>query len=383
MVEEEGELSLCVAVGLTSSASTIKILGYARKVPLMILIDSGSTHSFVSSQVIKILKLPIQPCYAKLKVTVANGQVMYTDSYCPNFKWQMQEESFQGDIRLMKVGSFDMVLGMDWVDSFAPVVINTRPHSLSFFKEERLVTLFGFHEEHKVLPTEGEKLLKLLNKQKFGDVSVVCTLESSQEGTMHKNCPQEVHSLLQSFQKVFEEPQEFPPHRTCDHLIPLQGGAQSFSLRPYRYSFDQKNAIEKIINDMLISQTVVPSHSCFASPALLVKNKNCTWRLCVDYRRLNSLTIKNKYPIPMVEDLLDELKGSKVFSKVDLRSGYHQVRMKEEDEQKTTFRTHHGLWKFMVMPFGLTNTPATFQSLMYQVFEPHIRKFILVFFMTF
>ena len=180
---------------------------------------------------------------------------------------------------------------------------------------------------------------------------------------------------------IFEEPTKLPPFRDHhNHKITLMEGSNPVNQRPYRYVVYQKNEIDKMVQELLKAGTVQPSSSPYASPVVLVKKKDSTWRLCVDYMKLNGMTVKDRFPIPLIEDLMDELGGSKVYSKIDLRAGYHQVRMDPQDIHKTTFRTHSGHYEYLVMPFGLTNAPATFQGLMNHVFKDYLRKFVLIFF---
>jgi hypothetical protein len=170
-----------------------------------------------------------------------------------------------------------------------------------------------------------------------------------------------------------------PPDHDIEFLIELLPGTPPISKRPYRMPVNELVELKKQLAEVQDKGVIHPSSSPQGAPVLFVEKKDGTQRMCVDYRSLNEVTIKNKYPLPWIEDLFDQMKGASVFSKIDLRLGYHQLKIWESNIPKTKFCTLYGLYEYTVMSFRLTNAPAYFMYLMNKVFMESLHKIVVVF----
>jgi hypothetical protein len=194
----------------------------------------------------------------------------------------------------------------------------------------------------------------------------------------HKQSPNN-HPILKEYRDVLpEEVPGLPPRRDIEFSIELAPRAVSVSRTPYRMSTPELDELKMQLKEMMDKGYIQPSVSPWGAPILFIKKKESTLRLCIDYMKLNKVTIKNKYPLPRIDELFDQLGGVSIFSKIDLRSGYHQVRIKGEDIHKTAFLMRYGHYEFVVVPFGLTNAPATFMCLMNNVLTKFLDKCVLV-----
>ena len=186
--------------------------------------------------------------------------------------------------------------------------------------------------------------------------------------------------VVRDFLDVFpDDLPGLPPEREIDFPIDLVPGTAPISLPPYRMAPAELKELKAQFQELVDGGFIRPRNSPWGAPVLFVKKKDGTWRLCIDYIQMNNVTILNKYPLPRIDDLFDQLQGAKVFSKIDLRSGYHQLRIRESDIPKAAFRTRYGHYEFLVMSFGLTNSPASFMDLMNRVFRPYLDLFVIVF----
>jgi hypothetical protein len=250
---------------------------------------------------------------------------------------------------------------------------------MSFNSDEgKRVMLKGITGDSPRIVT-AKKMHAIFRREEIAYAAECFILDTKEEP--HKPYPLDIQKILRKHKRVFDPiPPGQPPDRGFEHIIELEEGAKPVITTPYRHPKKHKNEIESAIKELLAMGNIRPSSSPFTSLVVLVKKKDGTMHMCIDYRALNKRTIKNRYPITQINELLDELHGVLYFTKIDLRSGYHQIKMREQDVRKTAFRCHFGHYEFLVMPFGLTNALATFQSCMNHVFEKQLRKYFLVFF---
>ncbi|KAJ9559068.1 hypothetical protein OSB04_013682 [Centaurea solstitialis] len=359
-VGEKVEVDLNSVMGLTNP-KTMKLEGRIQDQKVVVLIDCGATHNFISMELVEKLSLRME----KTKEYIISMGMKYKEAgsgVCQGVLLYMQGLEVNENFLPIQLGNSDVILGIQWLATLGPTYADWKQLVMKFRVNNQSVTLRGD-------PTLGKSMVSLkamskdIQQEGYG-ILVELNLCLAEQEVQAKEEGGKLEPLLREFEQIFNMPKGLPPFRENDHSIVLKEGSGPVNVRPYRYPHYHKDEIEKLVHEMLEAGIIQPSSSPFSSPVLLVKKKDGSWRFCIDYRAVNKATVLDKFPIPVIEELLDELSGARIFSKLDLKSGYHQIRMKPEDVQKTAFRTHQGHYEFLVMPFGLVNAPATFQGLM-------------------
>ncbi|WVZ12616.1 hypothetical protein V8G54_017146 [Vigna mungo] len=375
------ELSALSAGGLTTP-KTMKLRGHIGHREVLVLIDSGASHNFIDRRVVEELQMTVTKTQPYM-VSLGDGQKKRISGCCEGVKLELGEAQLIERFYLFELGGVEIILGVEWLQRLGEVMVDWGKLKMMYKEGGREVTVRGDPTlERKVVGPRV--LMKMDRTETCYVVWELGSMEAQQNrlknvGLTEKQ-KREMESLLENYDVVFSEAKTLPPNRAVEHHIQLKEGVDPVNVRPYRYPHAIKAEIEHQIAEMLRTGVIRPSHSPYSSPVILVKKKDDSWRFCIDYRALNRATVPDKFPIPVIEELLDELNGASYFSKVDLKAGYHQIRMSERDVEKTAFRTHQGHYEFVVMPFGLTNAPATFQSAMNALFQPYLRRYVLVFF---
>ncbi|GAU34562.1 hypothetical protein TSUD_29080 [Trifolium subterraneum] len=329
--------------------------------PLIAIIDTGATHSFISMDCMKRLNIPVYEMSGCMNIeTPASGSVI-SRLVCRNCHVSVFGRHFGMDLVCIPLSGIDVIFGMNWL-VFNQVHINCCEKTVIFPKLEGSLSLMN-----------GEEVKESLNDH--GGLFMVFGSLKLEGGVKLKEIP-----VVSEFSDVFpEDISDLPPEREVEFSIDLVPGTSPISMAPYRMSASELNELKKQLEELLEKKFIRPSVSPWGAPVLLVKKKEGSMRLCIDYRQLNKATIKNKYPLPRIDDLMDQLVGACVYSKIDLRSGYHQIRVKMEDVPKTAFRTRYGHYEYTVMPFGVTNAPGVFMEYMNRIFHSFLDKFVVLF----
>ncbi|GJU92840.1 putative reverse transcriptase domain-containing protein [Tanacetum coccineum] len=318
-----------------------------------ILFDSGAEMSFVSSAFTPFIDIAPTTLNTSYEVELADGKVVSTNTILRSCTLVLLNHVFKIDLLPTRLGSFDVIIGMDW---------------LAYHR-----ALIDCYEKIVRIPLPNGKILEVQGERPEKDLRSLACIKADEKKL------DDIH-VVRDFPEVFpDDLLGLPLEREIEFRIDLIPGASPVVRSPYRLAPSEMLELSNQLKELQEKGFIRPSHSPWGAPVLFVKKKDGSMRMCIDYRELNKLTIKNRYPLPRIDDLFDQLQGACCFSKIDLRSGYHQLRVREEDIPKTAFRTRYGHFEFTVMPFGLTNAPAIFMDLMNRVCKPYLDKFVIVF----
>jgi hypothetical protein len=325
-----------------------------------VLFDSGASHSFMSQKFAQLHDIAFEEMSSPLEI-ITPGSSWKTTWVAHGLIIDIGYLLFPTSLIALKSSDIDVILGMNWLSKYQ-AIIDCAARSVTLTHPSGDSILYwspsSVPPSARFAPEDELYTMDVLTPPEISDVLVVC-----------------------DFLDVFpEELPGMPPDRSVDFVIELVPGTAPVSKRPYRMPPKELVELKKQLEELEEKIFIQPSTSPWGCPALFVKKRDTNIpRLVVDYRPLNVVTIKNKYPLPRINDLFDQLAGAKDFSKMDLRSGYHQIKIRNENIPKTSFMTRYGIYEYIVMSFGLTNAPATFMRLMNSVFMEYLDKFVVVY----
>ncbi|GJW84707.1 putative reverse transcriptase domain-containing protein, partial [Tanacetum coccineum] len=344
------------------------------------IFDSGADRSFMSTTFSTLLDVTPDTLDVSYAVELADRRIFETNTVLRGCTLGLLGHPFNIDLMPVELGSFDVIIGMDWLANHHAVNVCDEKIVRIPYGDEVLIVQGnrdGKGEKSKlsiISCTKTQKHIKRGCPIFLAPVTKKETEDKSEEKRL-EDVP-----IVRDFPKVF--PEDFPglpTMRQVEFQIDLVPGTAPVARAPYRLAPLELQELSTQLQELSDKGFIRPSSSPWGAPVLFVKKKDGSFRMCIDYRELNKLTVKNRYPLPRIDDLFDQLQGSRVFSKIDMRSGYHQIRVREEDIPKTAFRTRYGHYEFQVMPFGLTNAPTIFMDLMNRVCKPYLDKFVIVF----
>ncbi|WMV24899.1 hypothetical protein MTR67_018284 [Solanum verrucosum] len=337
------------------------------------LIDPGSTHSYVSSYFALRFDRQLEMLNHPFLISTPVGNSLLVEYEYRDCQIRVEGRDTLANLIVLDMIDFDVLMGMDWLCPFYATV-DCHANIVKFeIPDEHTFVLKGGQvpEVGKIISLM--KARRLLQKCCMGLLAMV---RDTTEGTLSL----ETIPVVNEFSDVFpEDLPGLPPVREIDFGIDLAPDTLLICITLYRMAPTELKELKQQLQDLLDKSFIRPSISPWGAPVLFVKKKDGSLRMCIDYRQLKKVKINNKYPLPRIKDLFDQLQGAVHFSKIDLRSGYHQLRIREEDVSKTAFRTRYGHYDFLVMPFGLTNAPAVFMDLMNRVFRPFLDRFVIIF----
>jgi hypothetical protein len=324
---------------------------YINAIPATILFDSGATHSFMSARYANTNELPLKIMKIPMIVITPKGPVE-ANHMTHKLTLTIMGREFGATAIMLEASSIDLILGMSWLRK-AKTIIHCGRDTI------------------ELTSPNGERF----------DVEITVTT-STRHATFFIDVEfvQDNIRVVRDFPDVFpEELPGMPPDREVEFVIDLLPRTAPISKWPYRMFVEELKELKKQLTELQEAGYICLSSSPWGAPVLFVQKKDASQRMCVDYRSLNDVTVKNKYPLPCIDDLFDQMRGARVFSKIDLRSGYHQMKIRPSDIPKTAFSNRYGLYEFTVMSFGLTNAPAYFMNLMNKVFMEYLDRFVVVF----